>query len=105
MTNRQAAVLASRVFCVWFIYNAVSNLAILPNFLGSLHQGYGYSSTVAGRFASHFDRLMLMNVLADLIRLGVDVAAAIFFYRCDPWLMCFLTGAPGEEQTAADLSS
>ena len=51
MTNRQAAVLASRIFCVWFVYNAVSNLAILPNFIGSLHEGYGYSLTVAGRFA------------------------------------------------------
>ena len=105
MTNKQGAVLASRIFCVWFIYNAVSNLAILPNFLGSLHQGYGYSSTVAGRFASRFDQLMLMNVLADLFRLSFDVAAAIFFYRCGPWLIRFLTGAPEEDRTEADVSS
>jgi hypothetical protein len=96
MTNRQAAVLTSRIFCVWFIYNAVSNLAILPNFLGSLHQGYGYSSTVAGRFASRFDQMMLMNVLADLFRLSFDIAAAIFFYRCGPWLIRFLTGSESD---------
>jgi hypothetical protein len=106
MTNRQAAVLASRVFCVWFIYNAVSNLAILPNFLGSLHQGYGYSSTVAGRFASQFERSMLMNALADLFRLGVDIAAAIFFYRCDAGLLRFLTGdTPDLEPAGNDVAS
>ena len=106
MTNRQAAVLTSRIFCVWFIYNAVSNLAILPNFLGSLHQGYGYSSTVAGRFASRFDQMMLMNVLAGLFRLSFDVAAAIFFYRCDARLIRFLTGAaPDAEPAANDAAS
>lgn len=92
MTNRQAAVLASRIFCVWFIYNAVSNLAMLPNLLSSLHEGFGYSSTIAGRLASRFDRSMLMIALGDLFRIGVDVAAAIFFYRCDAGLIRFLTG-------------
>ena len=106
MTNRQATVLASRIFCVWFIYNAVSNLAILPNFIGSLHEGYGYSLTVAGRFASRFDRLMLMNVLADLFRLSFDIGAAIFFYRCDAGLIRFLTGdTPDAESTANDVAS
>lgn len=87
MTNRQAAVLTSRIFCVWFIYNAVSNLAILPNFITSLQQGSTYSSVLTS-----FQRSMLMNLLATLFRLGVDVAAAIFFYRCGPALIGFLTG-------------
>ena len=100
MTNRQAAVLASRIFCVWFVYNAVSNLAILPNFLASLQQGYAYSSASA-----RFERSMLMNVFADFFRLGIDVAAAIFFYRCDSWLMRFLSGDPDSERTDAGSSS
>jgi hypothetical protein len=103
MTNRQAAVLASRIFCVWFVYNALSSLAILPNFLSSLHEGFGYSSTVAGRFASRFDRSMLMNSLAVLFRTGVDIGAAIIFYRCDTKLLCFLTGdsKPAEDDVAS----
>jgi len=104
MTNRQAAVLASRIFCVWFIYNAVVNLAILPNFLSSLHLGYGYSSTIAGRFVSRFDRSMLWNALADLFRLGIDTAAAILFYRCDARLISFLMGGTSNVQSIEDVS-
>jgi hypothetical protein len=37
-----------------------------------------------------------MNLLGMLLRVGIDVAAAIFFYRCDPWLMRFLTGGESE---------
>lgn len=97
MTNRQAAVLASRIFCVWFIYNAVSNLAILPNFVGSLQQ----SSYLPA--SARFERSMLMNVFADLFRLGIDVAAAILFYRCDTWLLRFMTGSDiHAERTEAD---
>ena len=105
MTNRQAAVLASRIFCVWFIYNAVINLAVLPSILASLQQGYVFSS-LQQSYASRFERTMLMNALGDLLRLGINFAAAIFFYRCDAWLIGFLIGDPPDAQrTEANVSS
>lgn len=44
---------------------------------------------------------MLMNVLGDLFRLGINTAAAIFFYRCGPGLIRFLTGGVPDEETDA----
>jgi hypothetical protein len=100
MTNRQAATLASRIFCVWFIYNAVSSLILLPNLFALIQQtGSAYSAFGDRGFAgaARAQRTMLVNTWVDLARLCIDIAAAIFFYRCGPGLIRFLTGAPGEE--------
>ncbi len=101
MTNRQVAVLASRIFCVWFAYNAIVSLLFLPNFLSLLQQGSAYSSFAGRRggmgAAAGFERTMLMGLLSDLFRLCINTSAAIFFYRCGPGLIRFLTGAPDEE--------
>lgn len=105
MTNRQVAVLASRVFCVWFAYNAIVNLTLLPNFLSLLQQGSAFSTFADRRGATGaragFERNMLMGVLGDFFRLGINTAAAIFFYRCDPGLIRFLTGGGPDEETDA----
>jgi hypothetical protein len=105
MTNRQVAVLASRIFCVWFAYNAIVSLTFLPNFLSLLQQGSAISTFAdrrgAIRAGAGFERSMLMNVLGDLFRLGINTAAAIFFYRCGPGLIRFLTGGVPDEETDA----
>ena len=106
MTNRQAAVLASRILCVWFAYNAIVSLIFLPNFLSLLQQGSAYSSFAGRRGAigssAGFERNMLMGVLGDLFRLCLNAGAAIFFYRSGPGLIRFLTGdVPDEEIEAA----
>jgi hypothetical protein len=93
MTNRQAAVLASRIFCVWFIYNAVLSLAALPNLIALFQESNAYSSVLAriGSSGLH-ERTMMMNVLVDLFRVCVNATAAVFLYRCGPGLIRFLTG-------------
>jgi hypothetical protein len=44
---------------------------------------------------------MLMGVLGDLFRLCLNAGAAIFFYRCGPGLIRFLTGDPSDEEIEA----
>jgi hypothetical protein len=44
---------------------------------------------------------MLMGVLGDLFRLGINAAAAIFFYRGGPGLIRFLTGDVPDEEIEA----
>jgi hypothetical protein len=75
---------------------------LLPNFLSLLQQGNAFSTFADRRGAigarAGFERNMLMGVLGDLFRLGINTAAAIFFYRCGPGLIRFLTGdVPNEE--------
>ena len=105
MTNRQVAVLACRVFCVWFAYNAILDLTLLPNFISLLQQGSAFSSFADRRGGigarAGFERSMLVNVLGALFRLGINTAAAILFYRCDASLIRFLTGGVPDGETEA----
>jgi hypothetical protein len=100
MSNRQAAVLASRIICAWFIYSAVLDLAAIPKLISVIMQeGYWLAnifkdSSVVGRI----ERTVFISSLSDLIYLLVNVAAAIFFYRGGPRLIRFLTGENKKEE-------
>lgn len=95
MTNRQAAVLTSRIFCVWFAYGAVGTATMLPEFIRMFQQSVQFASDRIGS-AALFNQTALMNLLGMSLRVGIDVAAAIFCYRCGPWLIRFLTGGESD---------
>ncbi len=91
MTNRQAAVLTSRIFCVWFAYGAVGTATMLPEFIRLFQQSAAFASDRIGS-ALRYNETAMMNLVGLSLRVVIDVAAAIFFYRCGPWLIRFLTG-------------
>jgi hypothetical protein len=99
MTNRQAATLASRLLCAWFIYSAVLDLSIIPNLVTALSQGLFLPSVLNNpTIGSRIERTFVVAALAGLFRLGVNIAAAIFFYRSDPALIRFLTGGASDPE-------
>ncbi len=62
MTNRQAAVIASRVLCFWFIYEAVAELMYLPGLMrpvGGAFPLIGYIDSIEFSRACHGARPFL----------------------------------------------
>lgn len=102
MTNRQAAVLASRIFCVWFIYSAAMNATMLPAWFHLLQRNSQVTSAFApiGSAGISLDQTAFLNLLSALLRVGINVAAAICCYRSAPGFIRFLTGT--ESETAKD---
>lgn len=98
MTNRQAAVLTSRIFCVWFAYGAVVRATTLPGFIRVFQQSVQFGSDRIGS-AALYNQNALMNLLSVSLGVGIDVAAAIFCYRCGPWLIRFLMGSEPDADT------
>jgi hypothetical protein len=103
MTSRQAAVIASRVLCVWFIYEAVVEAVYLPSFIIiALEQSARLHSAVNafGRgYPSNWD--FLLNPLGGLFHLILNIALAVFFYRGGPGLIRFLTGDEVDSDSVA----
>lgn len=95
MTNRQAAVLTSRIFCVWFAYSAVGTATMLPGFIRMFQQSLQFASDRFGSAAT-FNQSALMNLVGFSLRAGIEVAAALLCYRCGPWLVRFLTGSESD---------
>jgi hypothetical protein len=104
MTNREAAMIASRIFCVWFIYQAILDLWAIPSIVFALMQG-SILSGVNPSVAARVERTLMVSSLTDLFRFAANTVAAIFFYRCSARLIRFLTGAetdfePNEAEAA-----
>jgi hypothetical protein len=98
MTNKQAVALVSRFFCVWFVYSAVLDLTAAPNLLAFIRLSSLPPSDLRNIF-SQFERTLWMSSLSSALHLLVNIAAAIFFYRCRPWLIRFLTGDDAQEKS------
>ena len=104
MTNRQAAALASRIFCVWFIYSAAISATALPEWFHLLQQTSQVTSAFApiGSAGMRLSQTALMNLLSALLRVGIDVAAAVFCYRSAPAFIRFLTATEPQAATAQE---
>lgn len=87
---------------MWFIYSAALNLSGLPSLIGLLLQRNVYSILFPGSHGvgQRFEQTLLFGGLGDLFRLSIDIAVAIFFYRCGPWLIRFLTGEVVESEVS-----
>ena len=93
MSSRQAVMVASRVLCVYFLYNALANLSYFPghlfNLLHHFHDPYG--SAILG-YDKFWIRYYSLETEAATLRLACELFLAGVFYRCGDRVSTFLTG-------------
>ena len=105
MTSRQAAVIASRVLCVWFIYEAVTGLWSIPALIVlALEQSSRLHALNVDRIGYGAEWGLLLPALTGVIRLIVNAALAIFFYRSSSGLIRFLTAGEADPETTEDVA-
>ena len=92
MSSRQAAILASRVLCVYLVFWVISNLVDLPADVFALHQHW----SVEIGYDRHLLRLYSLRLEALILKSALELFFAGVFYRCGPRISQFLTGGPTE---------
>lgn len=97
MSSRQAAVLASRVLCVLFLYWAFGTATSFPFSLFTLWlQWHMMLDPTAGHFVSRsLFRYGTREVEVALLRFVMELFLAVTFYRCGPRVIRFFTGGSG----------
>lgn len=96
MSKAEAALIASRAFCVYFICWAIDNLTYVPY---SLHELWHHSSVLyINYFARVSDLILLSGYLVRAVALFI---AAGFFYKCGPRLQAFFLNPQSENQSQA----
>jgi hypothetical protein len=94
MSKTEAALVASRALCVYFIFWAIDNLTLLPY---RLHE-FSYHSSVL--YTNHFARVADWILLSEYVaRAVVLFIAAGFFYKCGPRLQAFFLDSQAENQS------
>jgi hypothetical protein len=79
MSSRQAVMVASRILCVYFLYNAVANLSYFPGHLFNLHHHLNdpYGSAILG-YDKFWFRYYSLETEAATLRL----AGELFLAEC-----------------------
>jgi hypothetical protein len=94
MSKAEAALIASRALCIYFIFWAIDNLTLVPY---RLHE-FSYHSSVL--YTNHFARVADWISLSELVvRVIVFFIAAGFFYKCGPRLQAFFLNSQPERQS------
>jgi hypothetical protein len=88
VSSRQAVIVASRVLCVYFLYNAMANLTYFPSRFLSVHH---HGSAILG-YDKFLFRYYLLETEGATLRLVVELLLAVVFYRCGPRICRFLSG-------------
>jgi len=94
MSSRQAVMVASRILCVYFLYNAAANLSYLPAHLFNLHHHWHdpNGSALLG-YDKFWFRYYSLETEAAILRLVCELFLAGVFYRCGNRVSTFLTGS------------
>lgn len=96
MTMLQAAILSSRLICAWLIYNAaMGTFALMRNAVMTMG--------MMGEFAN--SRIMRQNIdnsIIFFIQVVLNVALAVFLFRCGPKVLGFLMGPEKEVPAEAE---
>jgi hypothetical protein len=105
MSSRQAVVLASRVLCVFFVYSAISTFIWIPRYtMATIHYWHELSEDVTTHARSYdlnLVRLEAYSGAGEVLRMAIEAALALTFYRGGDGIAEFLLGK-SKEETASD---
>ena len=92
MSKRDAVLIASRAFALYFFCWAADNVTYIPGRLHSLsyHRSVLYSE-------NYFHRADMISLVSLIVRVAVLLAAAVWFYRSGPRLQSFFIPSQREE--------
>lgn len=91
MSKAEAALIASRALCVYFLCWAIDSVTFIP---GRIHE-LSYHSSVL--YVNHFVRVAdLISLWGYMIRAAAFFIAALIFYRCGPKLQAFFLDSKSE---------
>jgi hypothetical protein len=92
MSSEQAAVLSSRVICVFLLYFLVADLAYLPGHILTFHHWQtaqtGYTPEVGG----YLRRYETLGLESNVIRILIELFLLGTFFRCGDSVTRFLIG-------------
>lgn len=94
MSKADAAIIASRALCVYFLCWAIDSLTFIR---GRLHE-LSYHSSVL--YINHFSRVSdLISLSGYIVRAAAFFIAAWIFYNCGPKLQAFFLNSQPENQS------
>lgn len=92
MSTRQAAVLCSRVLCVFLLYFLIADLAYLPGHILGFHHWQAMQAGYTPELNRYFLRNETLGLEANVVRILIELFLLGTFFRCGDGVIQFLTG-------------
>lgn len=93
MSTQQAAVLCSRVICVFLLYFLIADLAYLPGHILSFHHWQTMQAGYTPEIDRYLRRSDALGLEANVIRILIELFLLGVFFRCGDGVTRFLIGA------------
>ena len=94
MSKAEAALIASRAFCIYFLCWAIDDLSFIP---GRIYALYYHESILGMGHISHVSDLISLS--GYMIRAAALFIAAAIFYDCGPRLQALFLNSQPEKQS------